>query len=99
MRIRQTEKLLSSFLIILLAVQPSWPAPVQILVPSTAAPPAQANIVRGQTATFLPDGDWFLLGGEGKNGPLATASVVSARTGKTVLLPRQLLQARAWHTA
>jgi RHS repeat-associated protein len=58
-----------------------------------------ASVVTGQSRTLLPDGQVLLLGGEGPDGPLATALLQDPRTGKTVPIQAKLIFARAWHTA
>jgi RHS repeat-associated protein len=58
-----------------------------------------ASVVMGQSRTILPDGQILLLGGEGPDGPLATAILQDPQTGKTVSIQAKLIFARAWHTA
>src|SRR5579862_2622677 len=53
----------------------------------------------GQSVTFLPNGGSLLLGGEGANGPIATAAIQDPQTGKVAPIKSQLREARAWHTA
>lgn len=64
----------------------------------TGASQASAS-VPGESATVLPDGRWLLLGGEGAEGPLATASLRDPQSGAVTILPNGLLHPRAWHTA
>jgi RHS repeat-associated protein len=75
--------------------QDAAPAPsvAQILKPSPSTQP-------GQSATLLPDGRWLLAGGQSAEGaPLATASIIDARTVQSTELPARMLQARAAHSA
>lgn len=55
--------------------------------------------VAGQSSTLLPDGTVLLIGGEGPEGPLSSATIKNPATGETALLSAHLNQARAWHTA
>jgi len=91
-------KILSCSVVFAFSLQ-SWPMAPQIVIPTTASSPRTAARLPGQSVTLLPDGNWLLLGGEGKNGPVATASVNNSKTGTTVTLPHGLGFARAWHTA
>ncbi len=59
----------------------------------------QSEIRIGQTATLLPDGRWLLVGGEGIDGPLATASIWDPQTWVTTPLLSELSQPRSWHSA
>jgi RHS repeat-associated protein len=60
---------------------------------------SQSTALSGQSSTLLPDGRLLLLGGEGKDGPVTTASIKVASTGETTQLPAGLLHARAYHSA
>jgi len=53
----------------------------------------------GQSATLLPDGRLLLIGGEGLQGPVATAAILNPQSGVITTLQSGLHQARAWHTA
>jgi len=53
----------------------------------------------GQSATFLPDGRLLLVGGEGQDGPLATAEIKDINTGQVGSIGSSLQRPRAWHTA
>src|SRR5258708_38115101 len=64
-----------------------------------ARPQATTGTVAGQSRSLLPDGRVLLVGGEGPDGPLATASVQDLKTGAITALPVKLLRPRAWHTA
>jgi RHS repeat-associated protein len=71
-----------------------------LLLPSASGPQDTAPVVTlGQSATLLPDGRWLLIGGEGAEGPLASASVWDPDTNTTVQISDQLTYARAYHTA
>jgi hypothetical protein len=61
----------------------------------TAAPPGPPD----QTATLLPDGRWLLVGGEGQDGPRATAAFWDPHTRATTPVSGTLASPRAWHTA
>src|SRR5215471_15325378 len=56
-------------------------------------------VVPGQSRTLLSDGRWLLVGGEGGQGPLATAAVFDPQTSSLTSITQPLLQSRAWHTA
>src|SRR5438093_1253809 len=60
---------------------------------------ADSQRIPGQTATLMPDGKLLLIGGEGKDGPLAVAIVFDPLTGTKITLSSQLATPRAWHTA
>ena len=64
--------------------------------PATNAPSAH---LMGQSVTLLPDGRELLLGGEGPNGPVASAEIENLQTGALTPLGKDMPQARAWHTA
>ena len=53
----------------------------------------------GQSRTPLADGRWLAIGGVGHDGPVRTLSLLDPTTSTTVVLPAQLRDARAWHTA
>lgn len=55
--------------------------------------------VVGQSATQLPDGRTLVIGGQGADGILATASINDPRTGEALPLSIGLRHARAWHSA
>lgn len=57
------------------------------------------SIRPGQSATLLPDGRLLLVGGEGQDGPLATAEIKDITSGQVVSLVGRLQRPRAWHTA
>ena len=59
----------------------------------------QSEIRIGQSATLLPDARWLLVGGEGIDGPLATASIWDPQTGVTTPLLSELSQPRSWHSS
>jgi RHS repeat-associated protein len=61
--------------------------------------PQRPALAAGQSATLLPDGRWLLVGGEGKEGPLATASLAEPQSGTRTTLAKTLEVARAGHTA
>ena len=52
----------------------------------------------GQSLTLLSDGRWLLVGGEGPQGPVATALIWDPHT-ETLVPLAQPLHARAWHSA
>jgi RHS repeat-associated protein len=58
-----------------------------------------SGLIAGQTATQLPDGRWLLIGGEGQDGPLATALVKDPNSGVVITLGSKLKFSRAWHSA
>ncbi len=72
------------------------------LLPSASRPlsadPALPT-VPGQSRTLLPDGRWLLVGGQGVQGPLATAAIFDPQTNSLIPIAQPLLQPRAWHTA
>ena len=80
-----------------------------LLMPATAraarpgrgqsAKVASSSSPAGQSATLLPNGQVLLLGGEGTNGPLASAELLDPRTKQAVPLKASLNHPRAWHTA
>ena len=92
------KKLLVYCVTLLLSVQPSWPLPQQIAIPAaeTARPAAS---IPGQSITMLANGNWLLLGGESKNGPIKTAVIFDPRTATKTVLASELTFARSWHTA
>jgi hypothetical protein len=53
----------------------------------------------GQSRTLLPNGRWLLAGGQGVQGPLATAAIFDPQTNSLTPVAQPLLQPRAWHTA
>jgi hypothetical protein len=55
--------------------------------------------VLGQSRTLLPNGRWLLVGGQGVQGPLATAAIFDPQTNSLTPIAQPLLQPRAWHTA
>src|SRR6266481_459479 len=55
------------------------------------------SIRPGQSATLLPDGHLLLVGGEGQDGPLATAEIKDISSGQVVSLVGRLQRPRAWH--
>src|SRR5882724_2308287 len=57
------------------------------------------TLLPGQTGTQLSNGQWALIGGEGKDGPSSDISVWDSKTNQTTFLIAQLRHARAWHTA
>ena len=72
------------------------------LLPSASRPlsadPA-LPAVPGQSRTLLPNGRWLLVGGQGAQGPLATAAIFDPQTNSLTSVAQPLLQPRAWHTA
>ena len=56
-------------------------------------------VVPGQSRTLLSDGRWLLFGGEGGQGPFATAVIFDPQTSSLTPITQPLLQGRAWHTA
>src|SRR5215213_9945189 len=58
----------------------------------------QSQIV-GESRTLLPGGRTLVVGGQGADGPLETATIIDPRTGETIQLAGGLIHARAWHTA
>src|SRR5215470_4912221 len=56
-------------------------------------------VVPGQSRTLLSDGRWLLVGGQGGQGPLATAAILDSQTSSLAPITQPLLQGRAWHTA
>jgi RHS repeat-associated protein len=91
-------RLMICCLSILLTVQSSWPLPPQIIIPSPVASRPESTIA-GQTVTLLPDGNWLVVGGETKGGPVTKAVIVNPRTGARTLVKKGLSFARSWHTA
>jgi YD repeat-containing protein len=72
------------------------------LLPSASRPlsadPA-LPAVPGQSRTLLSNGRWLLAGGQGVQGPLATAAIFDPQTNSLTPIAQPLLQPRAWHTA
>src|SRR5215472_17067550 len=56
-------------------------------------------VVPGQSRTILSDGRWLLVGGQGQQGPLATAHIFDPQTSSLTSITQALLQGRSWHTA
>ena len=63
---------------------------------NSQSPAASLN---GQSSTQLPDGRLLLLGGEGKSGPVNTASVENITTAALSQLPSGMVHARAFQSA
>src|SRR6266436_995704 len=57
------------------------------------------TLSQGGSETLLPDGRILLLGGEGRDGVLGTASVLDPSTGTVTTLATTLVFPRAWHSA
>lgn len=74
---------------------------ILLLAPSASGPGRTdpADVPIGQTATLLPDGCWLLIGGDGSDGPVATAAIWDPHTGATTPMSSELQHPRAWHTA
>lgn len=53
----------------------------------------------GQSATFLPDGRWLLLGGEREGRVVADGRIVDPATNQSLPLQNPMLHARSGHTA
>jgi RHS repeat-associated protein len=85
-------------LVTAVCAQAAWSMAPQIAIPasSTIRP---LGLRPGQTATLLPSGQWLLLGGEGRNGPVSTATIQDPSSGTTTTLKPGMLFARAWHSA
>ena len=90
-------KTLLLFLLIVVGVASALPA-LQVAIPSDQTP-RPVPLLPGQSATLLPSGQWLLLGGQGENAPVSTASLQDARTGVVTPLKTGMLSARAWHSA
>jgi RHS repeat-associated protein len=86
------------FLMWNLVLQPALAKPPQITIPASNNSRPE-NLLPGQTATLLPSGQWLLLGGQGKDGPISTAAIQNPLTGATTTLKIGMLFARAWHSA
>ena len=56
-------------------------------------------VVPGQSRTLLSDGRWLLVGGQGGQGPFATAAIFDPQTSSLTPITQSLLRGRAWHTA
>src|SRR5215467_8919284 len=56
-------------------------------------------VVPGQSRTLLSDGRWLVAGGQGGQGPFATAAIFDPQTSSLTPITQPLLQGRAWHTA
>jgi RHS repeat-associated protein len=56
-------------------------------------------VLKGQSATLLPDGQWLLIGGESANGTLRTAAIWNPTSGIVTTFSAQLRNARSAHTA
>src|SRR5262245_53934823 len=56
-------------------------------------------VVPGQSRTLLSDGRWLLIGGQGQQGPLATAVIFDPQTSSLAPVTQPLLQGRSSHTA
>jgi YD repeat-containing protein len=81
-----------------LAMRPASPAP-QITIPASSTFSRPADLLPGQSATLLPNGQWLLLGGQVENAPVRTATIENPLTGKSSTLKTGILFARAWHSA
>ena len=57
------------------------------------------NLLPGQSATRLADGNFLLIGGEGVAGGLNVALIWHPATGNTTQLAATLNRGRAWHSA
>src|SRR5579871_2166266 len=77
----------------------SWGLSPQIVVSSDTTALRPSSVLPGQTVTLLPNGNWLILGGEGKKGPVGTAALANPKTGTVTPLSSALNIARAWHTA
>src|SRR5882724_3289620 len=77
----------------------SWGLSPQVVVSSDVAPLRPSLVLPGQTVTLLPNGNWLVLGGEGKKGPIGTAALINPNTGAITPLNAALSTPRAWHTA
>jgi RHS repeat-associated protein len=97
METRLLHKILACCVAVAINVQVSWPLALQQVPVATVTPPASA--LDGQSATLLPDGNWLLLGGKGKTGAVARASIANTRSGAVTSLNYGLTLARAWHSA
>ncbi len=53
----------------------------------------------GRTSTLLADGRRLLVGGQGRQGPLAAVAIMDPETGRMTELASRLGKPRAWHTA
>jgi RHS repeat-associated protein len=53
----------------------------------------------GQSHTQLSDGRWLLLGGDGPQGRLNAAIMFDPVSGLSIILPRRMIEPRAWHSA
>jgi RHS repeat-associated protein len=90
MRVRRV----SACILLLLAVLTLLPGASRTLSADPVLP-----VVLGQSRTLLPDGRWLLMGGEGPQGPFATAAIFDPQTSTMTAVTQPLLQPRAWHTA
>jgi RHS repeat-associated protein len=89
----------AAFLVLNLVLQPAWSMPPQIAIPPSGNSTLNVQLLPGQTATLLPSGQWLLLGGQGKNGPVSTATLQNPFTGASTTLKTGMLSARAFHSA
>jgi RHS repeat-associated protein len=80
-----------------LMLPPSWGSSVGNHSKRSRAQVSASDV--GQSSTLLPDGLLLLLGGQGSDGPVATAALQDPQTGAVTVLPNGLLHARAGHTA
>jgi RHS repeat-associated protein len=64
-----------------------------------AAPPSSPANGSGATTTLLADGRWLIVGGDGTNGPRATATVVRPTDGLATALASGMVQPRSGHSA
>jgi len=72
-----------------------------LFVPAQSGPQPSVvvSVLPGQAATLLPDGRWFITGGEGSTGSSREVLVWDPRSGSYTVLPGELRFPRAWHTA
>src|SRR5579872_7099092 len=77
----------------------SWGLSPQVVVSSDASPLRSSLVLPGQTVTLLPNGNWLVLGGEGKKGPVGSAILLNPNTGAVTPMNAGLGAPRAWHTA
>jgi hypothetical protein len=76
-----------------------WLIVLAILLPigSVSQGPV-TGIAPGYSLTMLSNGEWLMIGSRGGSGPIASAAIVNAHTGR-IQAAGALNRSRAWHTA
>jgi RHS repeat-associated protein len=92
-------RMLVQIVLLVLGIAASWAWTPQNSRRLQGAPTPDSVSVAGQSQTLLPDGRVLVIGGEGPEGPRATADIIDPQSGQTVRVSADLTHARAWHSA